>query len=124
MCHRYTGGHSEEDHSQAFPSTSGGQAAQFGFGVRETRALQEEESRFSWEERREGDGEIPLKLPRSSLLGGVFKLARRTGEFVWLIKSPCEVWEEGNTRQFTAKLLHHCLTGFLSGKASKLTTLS
>lgn len=64
LCHRYTGGHSEEDHSQAFPSTSGGQAAQFGFGVRETRALQEEESRFSWEERREGDGEIPLKPPR------------------------------------------------------------
>ncbi|CAG11760.1 unnamed protein product, partial [Tetraodon nigroviridis] len=57
--HRYTGEHPEEDHSQAFPRASGGQAAQHGSGVRETRALQEEESRLSGEERREGnDGSV------------------------------------------------------------------
>lgn len=68
LFHRYTWEHSEEDHSQAFPSTSGGQAAQHGFGVWETRASQEKESRFSWG----GDGEILLKVLYTSLLGGRF----------------------------------------------------
>lgn len=36
---RCAGKHPEEDHSQAVPGTPGGQAAQYGLRVRETRTL-------------------------------------------------------------------------------------
>lgn len=70
--HRSTGEHSEEDHGEAVSSACGGQAAQHGFGVWEARALQEEESRGSRQERRGGNGEIPFE--KDVIIGSIHLL--------------------------------------------------